>query len=301
LGGDEMTEDHIFNSYLSYLRVERGLSSNTIDAYERDIRDFLLFLDRGERSLKDVHRGALMEYIRQLYGKLAPSSVVRKIVSLRSLFRFLLLDGYIDHDPTETLESPKTWRSLPKYLTESEVEGLLQQPDLEDHRGLRDRAMLEILYASGLRVTELVRIKVDEVNFEVGFLRVVGKGGKERIVPFGENAIQYLQLYMQKAYPYFLKKRPGTPYLFLTQKGGPMTRQNFWLVIQKYGNRVGISTRLSPHVLRHSFATHLLENGADLRAVQMMLGHTDISTTQIYTHVSRERLKKIYRKHHPRA
>jgi integrase/recombinase XerD len=161
--------------------------------------------------------------------------------------------------------------------------------------------MLEILYATGLRVTELVKIRVDEVNFEGGFLRVLGKGGKERIVPFGETAGHYIQLYLKEAYAHYLKKRPGTPHLFLTQKGGPMTRQNFWLLIRKYGIRIGVSNRLSPHVLRHSFATHLLENGADLRAVQMMLGHADISTTQIYTHVTRERLKKIYRKHHPRA
>jgi len=161
--------------------------------------------------------------------------------------------------------------------------------------------MLEILYATGLRVSELVNLKLSDFNFEAGFLQVLGKGGKERIVPFGETADHYIKRYLRDGYPYFLKKKPGTPYLFLTQKGGSMTRQNFWLVIQKYGARIGISDRLSPHVLRHSFATHLLENGADLRAVQMMLGHADISTTQIYTHVTRERLKKIYQKHHPRA
>ena len=178
---------------------------------------------------------------------------------------------------------------------------VLSQPDLGDPRGLRDRAMMEVLYASGLRVTELVRIRKDAVNFEAGFLRVFGKGAKERIVPYGETAKDYILRYLREAYPYFQAKQPGTPYLFLTQKGGPMSRQYFWMLIRKYGARTGLSSSLSPHVLRHSFATHLLENGADLRAVQMMLGHADISTTQIYTHVNRERLRKIYQRHHPRA
>lgn len=296
-----MSEDLTFSNYLSYLSVERGLSRNTVEAYKRDIRDFSDFLKSRKRKVEDVQRDDLLAYIQQLYGHLSPRSIVRKIVSLRSFYRFLLLDGYTSHDPTETLESPKTWRILPKYLTPKEVEELLCQPDLSDPRGLRDRAMLEVVYASGLRVTELVRIRKDAINFEGGFLRAFGKGGKERIVPFGEAAGIYILRYLKEAYPYFRTKRPGTPYLFLTQKGGPMTRQYFWMLIRKYGARVGLSSRLSPHVLRHSFATHLLENGADLRAVQMMLGHADITTTQIYTHVTRERLRKIYQLHHPRA
>lgn len=296
-----MTEDRVFDNYLSYLRVERGLSRNTVEAYRRDIRDFLGFLKTARCNLEEVQRDSLMLFIQQLYSVVSPRSVVRKIVSLRSFFRFLLLDGYIRHDPTETLESPNTWRTLPKYLTQAEVEQLLQQPDVETPLGLRDRAMFEVLYATGLRVTELVTIKVDEVNLDAGFMRVLGKGEKERIVPFGEVAVHYIERYLRDARPHFLKKRPGTPFLFLSQKGGPMSRQNFWLLVRKYGVRIGISKRLSPHVLRHSFATHLLENGADLRAVQMMLGHSDISTTQIYTHVTRERLRKIYEKHHPRA
>ena len=296
-----MSEDVTFSNYLSYLSVERGLSRNTVEAYKRDIRDFSEFLKSRKRKVEDVQRDDLLEYLQQLYGRLSPRSVVRKIVSLRSFYRFLLLDGYTSHDPTETLESPRTWRTLPKYLTTEEVEELLGQPDLADPHGLRNRAMLEVLYASGLRVTELVKIRKDAVNFEGGFLRAFGKGGKERIVPFGETAGRYVLRYLKEAYPYFLAKQPGTPYLFLTQKGGPMSRQYFWMLIRKYGARIGLSSRLSPHVLRHSFATHLLENGADLRAVQMMLGHADISTTQIYTHVTRERLRKIYQQHHPRA
>jgi len=296
-----MTEDRVFDNYLSYLRVERGLSRNTVEAYRRDVRDFLGFLKTARCSLEEVQRDSLMLFIQQLYSVVSPRSVVRKIVSLRSFFRFLLLDGYISHDPTETLESPNTWRTLPKYLTQTEVEQLLQQPDVGHPLGLRDRAMFEILYATGLRVTELVTIKVDEVNLEGGFMRVLGKGEKERIVPFGEESVHYIERYLREARPFFLKKRPGTPFLFLSQKGGKMSRQNFWLLVRKYGVKIGIAKRLSPHVLRHSFATHLLENGADLRAVQMMLGHSDISTTQIYTHITRERLRKIYKKHHPRA
>jgi integrase/recombinase XerD len=226
---------------------------------------------------------------------------MRKVAALRSFFRFLLLDGFIAHDPTETLETPKTWRALPKYLTVDEVNQLLQQPDLGTPQGIRDRAMLEVLYATGLRVSELVGLKLSDLNFEVGFLRTLGKGAKERIVPIGDSAIEATTAYLEQAYPKYKSKNPTTPFLFLSQKGGAMTRQNFWVLVEKYGKRVGLASRLSPHVLRHSFATHLLENGADLRAVQLMLGHADISTTQIYTHVTRERLRRVYRKYHPRA
>jgi integrase/recombinase XerD len=294
-------EQHALNSYLSYLSVERGLAANTVEAYKRDVCDFLIFLKSRRVDPARVDREEVRKYLQHLYGHLSTRSIMRKIVSLRSFYRFLLLDGFVSHDPTETLESPQTWRTLPKYLTEREVEQLLQQPDLSDPRGLRDRAMLEVLYATGLRVSELVRIRKDDINLDGGFLRAFGKGGRERIVPFGETSLEYLLHYLKKAYPYFRKKRPGSPYLFLTQQGGPMTRQYFWMLVEKYGKAVGLKGRLSPHTLRHSFATHLLENGADLRAVQLMLGHADISTTQIYTHVTRERLKKIYKKYHPRA
>jgi integrase/recombinase XerD len=222
-------------------------------------------------------------------------------VTLRSLFRFLLLDGYISHDPTETLVSPKSWQKLPQYLTTAEVESLLAEPDLNKDQGIRDRAMLELLYATGLRVSELVQLKVSDLDFDAGFLRTVGKGDKERIVPIGDEAFRYLNNYLNSSYRTFRKKKPNTPYLFLTRLGGAMSRQNFWMLIVKYGRRIGLSEKLSPHVLRHSFATHLLENGADLRMVQAMLGHADISTTQIYTHIARERLKKIYDEFHPRA
>ena len=293
--------ENAFRNYVGYLTVERGLSNNTVQAYGRDVEEFLEFLDRSRQDLSQADKQVLLEYIQSLYARLSARSVTRKVAALKSFFRFLLLDGFISFDPTETLESPRTWRSLPKYLTLEEVDRLLLQPDLEKPHGIRDRAMLEVLYATGLRVSELIRLKLGDFNFDAGFLRTFGKGGKERIVPLGDSAIGYLSLYLREAYPRFKKKKPTTPFLFLSQKGGPMTRQNFWVLVEKYGKQVGLSSRLSPHVLRHSFATHLLENGADLRAVQLMLGHADISTTQIYTHVTRERLKKIYQKYHPRA
>lgn len=293
--------DNAFQNYLSYLTVERGLARNTVDAYERDVRDFLQFLGNSGRRLDQANRDDLMEYIQRLYARLSARSVMRKVAALRSFFRFLLLDGFVTHDPTETLDSPKTWRSLPKYLTVDEVERLLCQPDLETPQGIRDRAMLEILYATGLRVSELIRLKLGDFNFDAGFLRTQGKGGKERIVPVGDSAIEALEDYLERAYPFYKRKNPSSRFLFFSQKGGAMTRQNFWVLVEKYGKKIGLASRLSPHVLRHSFATHLLENGADLRAVQLMLGHADISTTQIYTHVTRERLRKVYLKYHPRA
>lgn len=294
-------EKRAFRSYFNYLAVERGLSRNTLEAYGRDVRDFLAFLAGKERGLEQVERQDLLAYLQELYSRLESPSVRRKLASLRSFFRFLLLDGYLEHDPTETLQSPRIWKRLPVYLTQSEVEELLAQPDLQTPHGLRDRSMLEVLYATGLRVSELVRLKVEEVNFEMGFLRTVGKGNKERLVPLGDSALDYLKHYLGSSYLHFRKKSPSSPFLFLTQKGGPMSRQYFWMLVVRYGRPLGLEERLSPHVLRHSFATHLLENGADLRAVQMMLGHADISTTQIYTHVTRTRLKKIYQQYHPRA
>jgi integrase/recombinase XerD len=212
-----------------------------------------------------------------------------------------LLDGFISSDPTETLESPKSWQALPKYLTTEEVETLLDQPDLSTVHGIRDRSMLEVLYATGLRVSELIHIRLDDLKLESGYVRTIGKGDKERIVPLGDPAIDFIRLYLKDSYPVFREKSPSSPFLFLTRRGGPMSRQYFWMLVNKYGKAIGLNDKLSPHVLRHSFATHLLENGADLRILQALLGHADISTTQIYTHVARERLRKIYDGLHPRA
>jgi integrase/recombinase XerD len=294
-------QERAFQNYLNHLQVERGLAVNTVEAYRRDLLEFFAFLEAQKWSLEAVRKQELAQYLQHLYGHLSGRSVMRKIASLRSFFRFLLLDGYLQHDPAETLESPRTWRTLPKYLTEGEVEQLLEQPDLTTPHGLRDRAMLEVLYATGLRVSELVRIRLEEMNLEGGWIRAFGKGSKERIVPVGNAAVTLVRQYLEESRGHFLRKRAPSPYLFLTQQGRPMTRQYFWMLVTKYGSQVGGGRKLSPHVLRHSFATHLLEHGADLRAVQLMLGHADISTTQIYTHVTRERLKQIYDKHHPRA
>ena len=294
-------EDRAFRSYLNHLEVERGLARNTLEAYRRDGEGFLAFLRSKGWTLESVGREHLFEYVRHLHTRLSVRSISRRIVSLRSLYRFLLLDGYLNEDPTETLDSPRTWRSLPSYLTQEEVNHLLAAPDVSKPFGLRDRAMLEVLYATGLRVSELVGLKIAEVDLEGSFLRTLGKGSKERIVPLGDASLDYLNRYLQESRPHFLRRRLANPFLFLTQQGGPMTRQYFWQLIVRYGRSCGLAKKLNPHVLRHSFATHLLENGADLRAVQIMLGHSDISTTQIYTHVTRKRLKQIYAKFHPRA
>ena len=291
--------DHAMDAFLDYLSVERGLSRNTIEAYFLDTRDFLRFLADRRTSLKEVDRNRINEFLQYLYIDKSPRSVGRKIVTLRTFYRFLLQDGYVDHDPTETLESPKTWQTLPKYLSQEEVETLLAQPNLEKTLGLRDRTMLEVLYATGLRVTELVSIKARDINLKVGIIQTVGKGDKERFVPLGDTAKSFIERYKEIAYPLLKKKNPSIPYFFISQKGTPLSRQHFWLLIKKYGQQAGLKSTLSPHVLRHSFATHLLENGADLRSVQIMLGHVSISTTQIYTHITRERLRKIYDEFHP--
>lgn len=290
-----------FEAFLAYLRVERGLAANSVDAYSRDIRDFLTYVEKREKPLERVDRELISGFLQELYGRLSPRSVGRKVVSLRAFFRFLQLDGYLSHDPTETLESPKTWQTLPQYLTSEEVEAVLAIPDVSTPTGLRDRTMLEVLYATGLRVTELVRLETARVIPDPGLVQVVGKGNKERIIPLGETALGYIARYLREAYPYFLEKATHSRFLFLTRRGGPMTRQNFWMMVKAIGRLLGIAHKLSPHVLRHSFATHLLENGADLRAVQLMLGHADISTTQIYTHVTRERMRRVYDRYHPRA
>jgi integrase/recombinase XerD len=294
-------QTRVLESFFSYLEIERGLSANTVQAYRRDTQDFLAFLEAGGLEAADATHEVLSSFLQHLYSRVSARSVARKIVSLRAFFRFLLLDGHLKHDPSENLESPKMWRSLPGYLTAEEVERLLASPDLETAHGLRDRAMLETLYATGLRVSELVRLKIEQVNLEVGFLRTTGKGGKERLVPVGDAASDLIRRYEGEARPDFLRRRLANPFLFLTQQGKPMSRQYFWMLIVKYGKLAQIEKHLSPHTLRHSFATHLLEHGADLRSVQLMLGHSDISTTQIYTHVTRERLKQIYDRHHPRA
>ena len=286
--------------YIDYLTVEKGLAKNSLASYENDLRKFGVWLAGKDTELASVDRLQIVRYFQALRkAGISARSVARALAAIRGLFRFLVTEKHVKHDPTENLENPKLWSTLPKALQPNEVEALLAAPDRTTPQGLRDAAMLELLYATGLRVSELIRVKVEDVVLDHGFLRTIGKGSKERIVPFGDTARDVIVAFIERGRSAFNKK--NDPHLFLTSRGRPMTRQAFWMKVEKYARQAGIATHVSPHVLRHSFATHLLENGADLRSVQMMLGHADISTTQIYTHVSRARLQRMYEQFHPRA
>jgi integrase/recombinase XerD len=287
------------DQFLNHLRVERGLAGNTILAYSRDLSGFLDFLQKGNLSPLEVTRDHVSAYMQSLDSSISKRSAARSLSALRQFFRFLVLTGRLKVSPARLLSTPKIPLRLPAVLSPADVELLLSQPDPSTRLGNRDRAMLELLYATGLRVSELVRLKVQEINLGGGFVRTMGKGSKERIVPMGDKAIEALREYLGDARTALLKKRTS-PYLFLNQRALPMTRQGFWKVIRQYGKKAGIVQDITPHLLRHSFASHMLEHGADLRAVQVMLGHADISTTQIYTHVTRERLKELHAKCHPR-
>ena len=300
-----MTFDALISAFLNYIKVEKGLAANTIAAYTRDLRKFQAYAQKQKLSPEDVERGHLIEYFSSLYREhLDSKSVARHLVSLRNIFRFAQVEGILTTDPTLNLESPKLRKSLPSYLRVEEVERLLAQPDLSTPLGLRDRAIIEVLYSTGLRVSELVSLRSSDLDMRMGCLRCIGKGDKERLVPIGRKALATVQQYLEVGRPALLQKRagaPATPYLFINRSARPMSRIGVWRVLTICGRRAGIRSPLSPHKLRHSFATHLLEHGADLRSVQLMLGHADISTTQIYTHVVEERLKQIYKAHHPRA
>jgi integrase/recombinase XerD len=286
--------------FLEYLAVEKGLSVNTIQSYERDVRKLVDVLKARRISLSQVSEDTLVRFIHgQSQGGLSARSLARLISSLRSFFRFLVLSGYLKKDVTTQLTTPSTWLALPKFLTVAEAEALLQVPDEKKPQGLRDRAMLEVLYGSGLRVSELATLKIAEINLGDGFLVCRGKGGKERIVPLGRSSCKAIRRYLDEVRP--LVDPGGREELFLSRLGRPFTRQGVWKLLRQYAAKAGLSAKISPHVLRHSFATHLLERGADLRSVQLMLGHSQITTTQIYTHVSRERLRRVYDKFHPRA
>ncbi|HEU5163571.1 MAG TPA: site-specific tyrosine recombinase XerD [Thermoanaerobaculia bacterium] len=286
--------------YLDYLTVEKGLAANSIKAYAADLRHFGHWLDEQKLALDRVERVNIVRYFQALRGSgISARSVARALAAIRGLYRFLTAERHLKADPTENIDNPKLWGSLPKSLLPSEVEALLGAPDPSTALGLRDKAMLEILYATGLRVSELIRIKIDDLVLDAGFLRTIGKGSKERIVPFGDAAREAVLEWLEKGRPEL--DRHNDPSLFLSTRGRALSRQSIWMKIEKYARAAGVTAHISPHVLRHSFATHLLENGADLRSVQMMLGHSDISTTQIYTHVTRARLQKIYDQFHPRA
>lgn len=286
--------------FLDYLAVEKGLAKNSLSAYQTDLRHFGHWLGDQKRELDAVQRIDIVRYFQALRSAgISARSVARALAAIRGMFRFLVAERHLKHDPTENLENPKLWTTLPKSMQPEEVDALLRAPDRTTPEGLRDGAMLELLYATGLRVSELIHVKIDDLVMDAGFLRTIGKGSKERIVPFGDSARDAIIVYVERGRPQFDKY--ADPYLFLSSRGRPMSRQAFWMKITKYARQAGIAGHISPHVLRHSFATHLLENGADLRSVQMMLGHSDISTTQIYTHVSRARLQKMYDQFHPRA
>lgn len=292
--------EEALQGFLNYIAVEKGLSKNSLDAYKRDIEGFISFLKKkGCRDL-EVKRPALIRYLSELRERgLAIASIARKTSALRTFYRFLILEGLVRADPTADLQTPKGWLRLPRTLTLTEVETLLRQPGENSTRGSRDSAMLELLYAAGLRVSELVKVRLAEINLDVGYIVTLGKGSKQRVIPISDIAVDKIKKYLREARSSLLKGK-ASPYLFVTSSGREMTRQGFWKKLKAYARSAGVSGSISPHILRHSFASHLLEGGADLRSVQMMLGHADISTTQIYTHVSRERLKKVHQEHHPR-
>jgi integrase/recombinase XerD len=285
------------DSFLDFCRVEKGLSANSIEAYGRDLKRFAAFCPEGT----DADPETVRRYLDGLYkAGLASRSIARHLTTLRNFYNFLIREGKVASDPVGPIALPKQWKQLPKYLNLEQIETLLDTPDGSRPVGVRDRAMLQFLYATGLRVSELCTVELSALKLDPGLVRVRGKGGKERFVPVGRHALKAVEEYLERGRPQLLKGR-GSRYLFVTARGSRMTRQSFWKLITGYGKKSGIWQKLTPHVLRHSFATHLLEGGADLRSVQTMLGHADIGTTQIYTHVMKSRLRSIVESHHPRA
>ena len=298
-----MSADSLLDEFCDALWLEDGLARNTLESYRRDLQQFAAWL-KGTcgKSLQEAGHAEMEGYLSHQFNvvKTRASTASRELSSLRRFYRYLLRQGRLDADPTLNISSPKQVRALPKSLTEADVEALLNIPDTPDPLALRDKAMLETLYATGLRVSELVAMKVMEASLDMGVVRVMGKGGKERLVPLGEESIAWIRRYLAEARLSLLDGRPSDA-LFVTARGKAMTRQWFWCLIKRRAVQGGVGKHLSPHTLRHAFATHLLNHGADLRVVQMLLGHADISTTQIYTHVARERLKQLHASHHPRG
>jgi integrase/recombinase XerD len=289
------------DAFLRHLEAERRLSGHTVDAYARDLQQLAAFAAGRGVPLAGLDRPAIEGFVRQLMAEgRAPRSVARTVAATRTFYRYLVIHGGLDANPADTVRAPRTIRTLPKFLSSAEVEQLLAAPDPGTPRGLRDRAMIELLYATGLRVSELVALRPADVNLEDGVLKTVGKGRKERLVPIGDEAAAWVGRYVREARPALLGRRTS-PHLFVNARGGTgLTRVGFWKVLRGYATPLGLARRLSPHVLRHSFATHLLAHGADLRAIQVMLGHADLSTTQIYTHVLDARLRTLYDRYHPR-
>ena len=291
------------DAYLTHLTVERRLAANSVDSYARDLMLLRKFAAGQRVSAEALSRQQLEGLVRDLMSQgRSPRSVARAIACYRGFYRFLVIDGRVRTSPADDLRPPRAWKSLPRHLSVEEVDRLLAQPDVKTPRGLRDRALIELLYATGLRVSELTSLRPGDVNLEASYLTCTGKGEKQRIVPMGDEAADWVRRYLRDARPALLGKR-SSPRLFVNaRRGGPgLTRVGFWKILKAYGRTARVSPGLSPHMLRHSFATHLLERGADLRAIQMMLGHADLSTTQIYTHVLQERMRAVYDRSHPRA
>ena len=292
----------LIHEFINYLSVERGLALNTLESYGRDLRQYSQYLQVGDDTAFDLaSRTQIVDYLMHLQqqGK-ATATIARRLAALKAFYQFLVREKYLDKDPTANLESPKLEKRLPKVLTVREVELLLAEPDPSSPSGLRDRAMLELLYATGIRVSELVSLNLPDVNLDMGYIRCSGKGSKERIVPMGSMAIASVREYLDHGRGRLVRDREEQA-LFVNHHGRRLTRQGFWKIVKKYAEDAKIEKEITPHTLRHSFATHLLENGADLRSVQEMLGHADISTTQIYTHITRGRIKEVYARTHPRA
>jgi len=300
-----MPQPATLERYLDHLRVERRLASHTLDSYARDLRELDAFAADESRALEQLDRHALEAFVRGLMSRgQSPRSVARAVASIRGLYRYLALEGQVSVNPAEDLRPPRAWPALPVSLSLEQVDALITQPDVNTPLGLRDRAMIEVLYATGLRVSELIAVRAADLHLREHYLTCVGKGNKERIVPIGDVATGWVDRYQREARPTLVKagargSRPA-PRLFLNARGGALSRVGCWKILKGYGARAGLPRTLSPHMLRHSFATHLLERGADLRAIQMMLGHADLSTTQIYTHVLEARLRAVYERFHPR-
>ena len=294
-----MTE--AIDTYVTYLRDVRRMSPNTVESYARDLAALAGFAEKREQSVDALERRELEAFVRGLMSSgLAPRSVARTVACVRGFYKFLALEKKLDRSPADDLQPPRAWPALPKYLDIEEVDRLLAQPDPSSPLGLRDKALIEVLYATGLRVSELVELKAGDLNLEEGYLTCTGKGDKQRLVPLGHDAAEWVRRYILEGRPKLTRKRASNTRLFVNARGGPLSRVGFWKVLKGYGLKAGITRAISPHVLRHSFATHLLDRGADLRMIQVMLGHSDLSTTQIYTHVLEARLRTVYDKFHPR-
>jgi integrase/recombinase XerD len=290
-----------FSEFLKYMTIEKGLAGNTVTSYRQDLRKLQKYLESQQLSFSQANRQVILQFLNNLrVQQLSERTRSRILVTLRNFFQFLVTEKKLEDNPCENLESPRSIMTLPKVLTLDEVDLLLEQPYMQADIGIRDKAMLEVLYATGLRVSELTSLELKDIHLDLGYINCVGKGSKVRVVPLGRSAVHALEHYLKTARDRMLKGKTSN-LVFVNCRGRQLTRQGFWKLISNYGRRAGIRTHLKPHLLRHSFATHLLQRGADLRSVQTMLGHADISTTQIYTHVLRERLKAIYHQHHPRA